>query len=87
MGTPAFQALAFQLHAFQIGQLATSTSVLDLPVDYFMEGLPQYRRIGSTFEPSKGKASEIVIVERGKGGRLTKTVPSFTSKTGSRGYD
>jgi hypothetical protein len=64
-----------------------STQILQLPVDYYMEGLPQYRELGRTFEPGKGEGGEVIIVERGKGGRLSKTVSTFTTKTNNKGYD
>lgn len=65
----------------------TSTDVLDLPVDYFMEGLPQYREKHRTFDPGRGKASEDVTLSAGPRGRLNGPKPSFTTRTDKRGYD
>jgi hypothetical protein len=64
-----------------------STIRLHMPVDYFMEGLPQYRAKGRTFEPGRGEAGEDVKVSAGPRGRISGKAPSFTTRTGKRGYD
>ena len=65
----------------------TSTDVLDLPVDYFMEGLPQYREQGRTYEGSLGRPREDVKVTSSGKRRLTVAKPSFKTRTDKRGYD
>lgn len=87
MASPAFQGNAFQVHAFQVGQPVTATNVLHNPVDFYMENLPQYRATGRTFEPSRGKAGEKVMMSAGARGRLSKAAPGFTVTSTKRGYD
>jgi hypothetical protein len=65
----------------------TSTRTLELPVDYFMEGLPQYRASGRTFEPGRGVAKEEVKLSAGPRGRISGPAPSVTTRTTKRGYD
>lgn len=76
-----FAAIIFE------AQNIVSRRVLHDPVDYYMAKLPQYREVGDTYEPSRGKASESVSVSRSKRGRLSKNAPSFTTRTDKRGYD
>lgn len=69
------------------GATITDTDILNLPVDYYMVGLPQYRHLGDTYEPSRGEAGEKTTVSASRRGRLSGPAPGFTSKTGKRGYD
>jgi len=83
----AFQPNAFQLGAFQIGTPTVSTEILELPVDFYMEGLPQYRDLGRTVEHMKGAAREEVTLKAGARGRLSKATPGFVATTDKRGYN
>lgn len=83
----AFQRSAFQNDAFQMGTAVTSLAKLQLPVDYFMVGLPQYREKYRTFEQSTAKGREDVTVTRSKRGRIAGPAPAFTTKTTKKGYD
>ena len=65
----------------------TDTDILQKPVDYYMEGLPQYRELGRTFEKMKGTAGNKVAVADGGGGRLSKNASTFTVKSDKRGYE
>lgn len=67
--------------------MLASTATLQLPVDYYMEDLPQYREIGRTFERMKGKAGEEVKMSAGVRGRLSGPAPSFKTTKSGRGYD
>lgn len=64
-----------------------SRRVLQDPVDFYMEGLPQYRNEYRTFEQSTAKGREDVAVTRSKRGRLSKDAPTFTTRTDKKGYD
>lgn len=87
-GNPAFQSNAFQNNAFQAAPIViASTVTLQLPVDYYMEDLPQYRATGRTFEKVRGKAGENVVMAGGKAGRLAGPAPSMKTTTNKRGYD
>lgn len=68
-------------------QNITSLLKLHLPVDYFMENLPQYRRRGRTYEPGRGEAGEKTTLSAGPRGRISGKAPGFTTRTGKRGYD
>jgi len=83
----AFQSSAFQNSAFQTGLKVTSLRGLQLPVDYYMVGLPQYREKYRTFEQSTAKGHEEAKLSAGPRGRIAGPAPSFTVKTTKRGHD
>lgn len=74
--------------AFVPGEMPDITSrvILHDPIDYYMEGLPQFRGLGRTFEPGRGEGKTEGKIGRSGRKRLTKP-SSFTSKTDKRGYD
>jgi hypothetical protein len=65
----------------------TSTSILQLPVDYQLAGEPAFRERYRTYEISPRR-----VTEQGRGRtagvrRLSGSAPSFTTTTTKRGYD
>ena len=69
------------------GTFITGTDDLQLPVDYYMEDLPQYRATGRTYEPSYGVAKSEGKVMRSGRKRLSGPSTSVTTTTDKRGYN
>lgn len=88
-GGSAHIALMSVSTSFVLGELPDITSrvILHDPIDYYMEGLPQFRGTGNTFEQMRGEAKTEQKVTTRKGGRLSKEASSFNVRTDKRGYD
>jgi hypothetical protein len=84
-GTGEFTLTGQEVVLF-LGNL-TNTDLIQLPVDYYMEDLPQYRGLGRTYEPSRGRAGETVRMSAGPRGRIAGPAPTVTRTTNKRGYD
>jgi hypothetical protein len=85
----AFQFNAFQVGAFQVAGagILTDTDILQLPVDCVLAGQQPFTERGRTFEGGPQRMTRRTLGTHSSVRNLSGARPSFTIKTGSRGYD
>lgn len=70
-----------------LAQGVTDTTVLQLPINCILAGQQHYKVRGRTWEVVPYKKTENVAVVGAGVRRIRGDAPSFTVKTGTRGYD
>jgi hypothetical protein len=83
----AFQRNAFQGNAFQTGTTVSDTDVLQLPINCILAGQQHYKHRERTWDIPPHRVTEEVTARGSSTRRLRGEAPTFTTRTGKRGYD